>query len=267
MSDLPATSWSSDPAWAVARPPSRSPDGAPTSSSRARPAAPARARELVAAGGLRPSAATSRPSVGSTARAVGSRPACTTSSAATRRSTARACRGSARRDFECRRAPRGRLARVAVHLRRPRALLRRGRALSASTGRPARTRPSRGAARRSLPGRSARAATSPTSPTRLRAQGVASERDADGRRPRAGGTCIRCRTCDGFPCMARRQERRRDVRDRPALATGHARLLTGARVRRIVTDRDGPAVVGPTPTGPTARCASGGDGSCSPPAP
>jgi choline dehydrogenase-like flavoprotein len=56
---------------------------------------------------------------------------------------------------------------------------------------------------------------------------------------REGGACIRCATCDGFPCKL---DAKSDAETRgvdPALASGHARLLTGMRVRRIVTGATG----------------------------
>ena len=56
---------------------------------------------------------------------------------------------------------------------------------------------------------------------------------------RDGGACIRCRTCDGFPCML---DAKGDAETRaidPALETGHVRLLSGTRVRRLVTDATG----------------------------
>ena len=55
---------------------------------------------------------------------------------------------------------------------------------------------------------------------------------------RDGGACIRCRTCDGFPCMVGAKGDAETCALDPALATGHARLLSGTRVRRIVTDSD-----------------------------
>jgi choline dehydrogenase-like flavoprotein len=56
---------------------------------------------------------------------------------------------------------------------------------------------------------------------------------------RAGGTCIRCATCDGFPCKLGAKSDAETCGIDPAIATGHARLLTGIRVRRIVTDGSG----------------------------
>ena len=50
---------------------------------------------------------------------------------------------------------------------------------------------------------------------------------------------MRCRTCDGFPCYVGAKSDAETCAVDPALATGKARLLTGVRVRRIVTDRTG----------------------------
>jgi len=77
---------------------------------------------------------------------------------------------------------------------------------------------------------------------RLRAQGVHPSSNAmgvDRTAPGDGGTCVRCSTCDGFPC---RYGAKSDAETRalePALATGHVRLVTGARVRRVVLDGTG----------------------------
>jgi choline dehydrogenase-like flavoprotein len=75
--------------------------------------------------------------------------------------------------------------------------------------------------------------------TRLRAQGVRPSANAMGVDWRAGGTCIRCATCDGFPCLLGAKSDAETCALEPALATGHARLATGVRVRRIVADRSG----------------------------
>lgn len=74
---------------------------------------------------------------------------------------------------------------------------------------------------------------------RLRAQGVNPSKNAMGVDRREGGTCIRCATCDGFPCKLGAKSDAETCGIDPALATGNARLLTGVRVRRIVTDATG----------------------------
>jgi choline dehydrogenase-like flavoprotein len=75
--------------------------------------------------------------------------------------------------------------------------------------------------------------------TRLREQGVTPSPNAIAVDRREGGTCIRCATCDGFPCLVGAKSDAETCGVDPALATGNARLLTGVRVRRIVTDDSG----------------------------
>ena len=77
---------------------------------------------------------------------------------------------------------------------------------------------------------------------RLREQGVNPSANAMGVDRRVGGTCIRCGTCDGFPCKLGAKSDAETCGIDPAIATGHARLLTGVRVRRIVTDGTGQRV-------------------------
>jgi choline dehydrogenase-like flavoprotein len=69
---------------------------------------------------------------------------------------------------------------------------------------------------------------------RLRAQGVSPSSNAMGVDRRKGGLCVRCGTCDGFPCKlgAKSDAETRGID--PALETGNARLATGVRVQRIV---------------------------------
>ena len=74
---------------------------------------------------------------------------------------------------------------------------------------------------------------------RLRAQGVRPSATAMGVDRRVGGTCVRCATCDGFPCMVGAKSDAETCGIDPAVATGNARLLTGVRVRRVVTDGSG----------------------------
>jgi choline dehydrogenase-like flavoprotein len=74
---------------------------------------------------------------------------------------------------------------------------------------------------------------------RLRAQGVHPSANAMGVDRRDGGSCIRCATCDGFPCKLDAKSDAETCGVDPAIATGHARLATGMRVRRIVTDGRG----------------------------
>jgi choline dehydrogenase-like flavoprotein len=72
---------------------------------------------------------------------------------------------------------------------------------------------------------------------RLRAQGVTPSANAMGVDLREGGTCIRCATCDGFPCKLGAKSDAETCGIEPALATGNARLETGVRVRRLVGGR------------------------------
>jgi choline dehydrogenase-like flavoprotein len=74
---------------------------------------------------------------------------------------------------------------------------------------------------------------------RLRAQGVTPVANAMGIDLRRGGGCVRSPTCDGFPCPRGAKSDAETCAIDPALATGHARLVTGVRVRRIVTDGTG----------------------------
>jgi choline dehydrogenase-like flavoprotein len=74
---------------------------------------------------------------------------------------------------------------------------------------------------------------------RLRGQGVMPVSNAMGIDLQPGGACIRSATCDGFPCLRGAKSDAETCAIDPALATGHARLATGVRVRRIATDGTG----------------------------
>jgi choline dehydrogenase-like flavoprotein len=74
---------------------------------------------------------------------------------------------------------------------------------------------------------------------RLRAHGVHPSANAMGVDRRQGGACIRCATCDGFPCKVDAKSDAETCGVDPAVRSGHARLLTGMRVRRLVTDATG----------------------------
>lgn len=50
------------------------------------------------------------------------------------------------------------------------------------------------------------------------------------------GSCIRCRTCDGFPCQVDAKSDAEVCALRPAMATGRVRLLTDAHVTRLLTN-------------------------------
>jgi choline dehydrogenase-like flavoprotein len=85
---------------------------------------------------------------------------------------------------------------------------------------------------------------------RLSAQGVSPSANATGIDRREGGACIRCATCDGFPCMLDAKSDAETCAMDPAIATEHVRLMTGARVRRIVTDAAGARVTHLVAEGP-----------------
>ena len=56
---------------------------------------------------------------------------------------------------------------------------------------------------------------------------------------RQGGSCIRCATCDGFPCRTLAKSDADVACVRPAVASGAVELLTHARVDRVLTDSTG----------------------------
>lgn len=57
-----------------------------------------------------------------------------------------------------------------------------------------------------------------------------------------GGSCVRCGTCDGFPCRWGAKSDAEVCALDPALATGRVRLVTGAYVERLETDAGGHVV-------------------------
>jgi choline dehydrogenase-like flavoprotein len=60
---------------------------------------------------------------------------------------------------------------------------------------------------------------------------------------KAGGRCIRCQTCDGFPCQVHAKAEA-DIRCvRPALESGFVELMTNAFARRLLTDSSGKRIV------------------------
>jgi choline dehydrogenase-like flavoprotein len=74
---------------------------------------------------------------------------------------------------------------------------------------------------------------------RLQEQGLHPSATSMGLDIRPGGTCVRCQTCDGFPCRLGAKSDAETCALEPALAGGSVRLLTGARITRIELDRDG----------------------------
>ena len=85
---------------------------------------------------------------------------------------------------------------------------------------------------------------------RLRSAGVSPASTAMGVDLRPGGRCVRCATCDGFPCRLGAKSDAEVCAVDPALATGSARLATGVRVERLVTDGSGRRVVEAVGVGP-----------------
>ena len=85
---------------------------------------------------------------------------------------------------------------------------------------------------------------------RLRAAGVTPSATSIGVDLRPGGACVRCATCDGFPCRLGAKSDAEVCAIDPALATGSARLATGVRVDRLETDPTGRRVVAAVGVGP-----------------
>ena len=74
---------------------------------------------------------------------------------------------------------------------------------------------------------------------RLSEQGVHPATTAMGVDLRPGGRCIRCGTCDGFPCRWDAKSDAEVCALEPAIATGRVRLIEGAYVDRVETDASG----------------------------
>lgn len=85
---------------------------------------------------------------------------------------------------------------------------------------------------------------------RLRGLGVSPASNAMGVDVRPGGLCIRCATCDGFPCLLGAKSDAETCGVDPALATGNVRLLTGVRIDRLETTPSGKSIVAAVGTGP-----------------
>lgn len=77
---------------------------------------------------------------------------------------------------------------------------------------------------------------------RLRAQGLHPSPLPVGVDYRTGGRCIRCQTCDAFPCRVRAKADAEVCAVRPALQSGNVTLWTRAFVRRLLTDPSGRTV-------------------------
>jgi choline dehydrogenase-like flavoprotein len=54
-----------------------------------------------------------------------------------------------------------------------------------------------------------------------------------------GGPCIRCKTCDGFPCQVHAKADAEIAVVRPALSTGRLTLKTNAKATRLILSGDG----------------------------
>ena len=74
---------------------------------------------------------------------------------------------------------------------------------------------------------------------KLRAQGLQPFRLPMAVDLREGGRCIRCMTCDGFPCMVHAKGDAEICLVRPALESGKVELWTNTTARRIKTDASG----------------------------
>lgn len=61
---------------------------------------------------------------------------------------------------------------------------------------------------------------------------------------RPSGTCIRCKTCDGFPCQVHAKAEADLCCVRPALRSSNVQLMTRAYVRRLLTDGAGKRATG-----------------------
>ncbi|WP_374314712.1 GMC oxidoreductase [Microbacterium sp.] len=72
---------------------------------------------------------------------------------------------------------------------------------------------------------------------RLRDVGVNPSSNVMGLDSGPGGRCIRCYTCDGFPCILDAKSDSEICGIWPAVATGNVELLTDARVVQMVADR------------------------------
>jgi choline dehydrogenase-like flavoprotein len=65
-----------------------------------------------------------------------------------------------------------------------------------------------------------------------------------------GGACVRCMTCDGFPCPYDAKGDAENRCLRPAMLSGRVTLETDVRATRILTSQDGRAVTGVEVEGP-----------------
>lgn len=79
---------------------------------------------------------------------------------------------------------------------------------------------------------------------RLRSQGLHPFHFPMGIDLRENGACIRCKTCDGFPCQVVAKSDADVCFVRPALQSGNVTLWTNTLVKKLLTDETGRRVVG-----------------------
>lgn len=79
--------------------------------------------------------------------------------------------------------------------------------------------------------------------SRLQKQGVSPFRLPIGIDLRTNGRCIRCKTCDGFPCKLHAKADAEVCAVRPALESPNLELWTRSYARRLVTDEAGRRVI------------------------
>jgi choline dehydrogenase-like flavoprotein len=70
---------------------------------------------------------------------------------------------------------------------------------------------------------------------------------------RPGGRCVRCGTCDSYPCMVYAKGEADVAAMRPALAAANVRLVTNANVVKIATRADGTEIAHLEVEGPHGR--------------
>ena len=80
----------------------------------------------------------------------------------------------------------------------------------------------------------------------------------------AFSTCIRCATCDGFPCLVHAKSDADVIAVRPALRTTTSPCMRNASVRRLETDSSGRTVTAVIADVDGGSSASGGRSSCCP---
>lgn len=74
---------------------------------------------------------------------------------------------------------------------------------------------------------------------RFRKQGLSPSSMPNGVNSGAAGSCILCRTCDGFPCKIAQKNDAETCGLEPALATGRVELRTRTLARRLILSADG----------------------------